>query len=236
MIFSTLESPIRWIFLAHALAGALALLVMAVPLVSKKGGKAHTKTGWIYTASMVFVGFSAFALTPWRFFFDPAKTTASENFAVFLFYISVFTLSAIAYGLTPLRAKQRKDASRALRHVGPPIATVLVGLATQFIGFKSQNVLLMAFPFLGHSTSVSQFRYWLREPRSKMHWWYAHMNGMIVACIATMTAFLVTAVPRLWPGPIAESPVLWIAPGVILGTILNRWTASYASQFEKVSR
>jgi uncharacterized membrane protein len=235
MTFSTFDNPIRWLFLAHAIAGALALLVLAIPLISKKGGKLHVKAGWIYICAMVFVGVSAFIITPWRVFFDPAKTVSSENFSIFLFFISIFTLSAISYGLTSLKSKQRKAPSRSVIHLGPPIATMLVGLIVQIIGFKSQNVLLMAFPFLGHTTSKSQLQCWLKTPTEKMHWWYAHMNGMFVACIATITAFLVTAVPRIWPGPISNSPILWIAPGVILGTILNRWTSSFRAKYEKAA-
>ena len=233
MHFATLDSPIRWLFLAHALAGALALLVLTIPLVSKKGGKLHVRTGWIYTGAMVFVGLSAFVITPWRAFLDPARTSASENFAAFLFYISVFTLSAIAFGLSSLRAKQRKEPSRAPAHLAPPIATLVLGVMVQIAGVMSGDTLLMAFPFLGHFTSKTQLDYWRKAPAEKMHWWYAHMNGMFVASIATITAFLVTAAPRMWPGPITSSPVLWIAPGVILGAVLNRWMNVYRAKFEK---
>jgi hypothetical protein len=235
MTFLTLENPIRWLFLAHAVAGAVALIVLLLPLVSKKGGKLHVTSGWIYTWAMVFVALSALIITPWRFFLDPAKTISSENFSIFLFYISVFTLSAVIQGLAPLKAKQRKTASRSALHLGPPIATILIGLGTQMIGLKTENTLLIAFPFLGHFTAKSQIQYWLQIPTEKMHWWYAHMNGMFVACISTITAFLVTAVPRIWPGSFAESPILWITPGLILGTVLNRWTAAEKLKFEKDS-
>jgi hypothetical protein len=93
-------------------------------------------------------------------------------------------------------------------------------------------MLLITFSFLGHITAKAQIQYWINEPKEKMHWWYAHMDGMFVASIATITAFLVTAVPRLWPGPIAQSPLLWISPGVVLGAILNRWTKSYRAKNE----
>lgn len=186
-------------------------------------------------AAMTFVCFSAFVISPWRVFFDPAKTSSSENFAIFLFYISVFTLSAFSYGLTSLKTKQRNTASRSLLHIGPPIFTVAIGLSTQLIGFKSQNTLLMVFPFLGHMTSKGQLQYWLKAPQEKMHWWYAHMGGMFVACIAAITAFLVTAAPRIWPGEFTKSPILWIAPGLILGSVLNRWTSSFRAKYEKIS-
>lgn len=122
-----------------------------------------------------------------------------------------------------------------MRNIGPPIFTILIGLVAQIVGTKSQNTLLIAFPFLGHFTAQSQLQYWLQVPKEKMHWWYAHMNGMFVACITTITAFLVTAVPRIWPGPIAESPILWIAPGLILGMVLNRWTFAFRVKSEKTA-
>jgi uncharacterized membrane protein len=232
MTFSNLDHPIRWLFLAHAVAGALALAILFVPLVTKKGGRIHMRAGWIYAAAMIFVAASAFVITPWRILFDPARSTDSVTFSVFLFYISVFTVTALSHGISSLRAKSRLTASRSGLHLGPPLATLLVGLIAQAIGFKEGSLLLMIFPFLGHATAAKQLRYWLRAPRERMHWWYAHMDGMFVACIATITAFLVTALPRLWAHSMAQSPILWVAPGLILGTAADRWVARYRKKFE----
>ncbi len=233
MTYEALQHPIRWLFLLHALCGTIALLVFLVPLLSKKGGKLHTRAGWIYSYAMIFVGASAFVITPWRAFFDPERTSSSAGFAVFLFFIGAFTLCALWYGLVVLKFKKRREPSRTILHLGPPLALVVLALATQVLGVIQGNVLLIAFPFLGYLSAKGQLKYWLGSPSSRMHWWYEHMNGMFTACIATITAFLVTALPRLWPGSIAESPLLWIAPGVILGTVLNRWTAFYRSKFEE---
>jgi cytochrome bd-type quinol oxidase subunit 2 len=232
MNFLNLDGFIKWAFASHALLGSLALLILAVPLFTKKGGKLHVKTGWIYSYSMIFVGLSAFAITAWRIFFDEGKNTGSVNFAVFLSYVSIFTLASIAFGILSLKFKNRSGPSRDPLHLIPPAITIAAGVAVQILGFKYQSYLLMIFPFLGHATSKSQLQYWLTVPTSKRHWWYAHMDGMVTACIATITAFLVTAVPRLWPGPVSESFILWVAPGLILGTLLNRWKKNYRAQFE----
>lgn len=233
MTFTTLDHPIRWLFFSHAFAGALALLVLTIPLVSKKGGKLHVQAGTVYFLSMLYVGLSSFVITPWRIFFDPNRTTESANFSLFLSYVSVFTLSAIWFGLMSLKAKLRRGPSRSPLFIGFPIVTLIAGLFIQVIGLKFQNNLLIVFPFLGHVASIQQMRYWMRALVERKHWWYAHMNGMFVACIATITAFLVTAAPRIWPGPITSSIWLWILPGAILGTLSNRWTASFKKQFEK---
>ncbi len=231
MTFESLQHPIRWLFLLHALGGALALAVLLVPILSKKGSKLHVKAGWVYAYAMIFVGLSAFVITPWRAFLDPNRTSSSIGFATFLFFIGTFTLSALWYGIAVLKFKMRKEPSRSYLHVGPPIILIVLGIATQVVGLLLHNVLLITFPFLAHFSAKSQLSYWRSSPQTKMHWWYAHMSGMGTACIATITAFLVTAVPRIWPGPVSESPILWIAPGLILGTALNRWTASYHLEF-----
>ena len=233
MVFQELTGPIRLVFLAHALAGAVALLVFLIPLFSKKGGKLHVKTGEIYTGAMVLIAISALVITPWRALVDPGRTDHSILFAIFLFYISIFTVACLAYGLLPLRAKKRRAPSSSPAHLGPPVVTLLLGVFVQFLGWRHDNRLLMAFPLLGHITAIGQIAYWRRTPTLKMHWWYAHMNGMIVACIATITAFLVTALPRIFPDLPLNSPALWIAPGAILGTVANRWTAHYRRLFER---
>lgn len=234
MTFQSLQHPIRWLFLLHALGGAIALAIFLIPLLSRKGGKLHTRTGWIYSYAMIFVGISAFIITPWRAFLDPERTSSSAGFAAFLFFIAVFTLCALWHGIVVLKSKNRKTPSRALVHIAPPIAMIVLAIVTQILGVTLSNSLLIAFPFLGLLTAKGQLSYWLGTPQTKMHWWYEHMSGMFTACIATITAFLVTAVPRIWPGPIGQSPILWIAPGLVLGTLLNRWTASYRAKFGDV--
>ena len=232
MKFEIIQNPIRWLFLLHVICGAVALCVFMIPLLSKKGGKLHIKMGWLYTYAMVFVGISAFIITPWRAFFDETRTTSSVGFSAFLFFISAFTLSALWSGLRVLKFKKREVANTELAQIAPPIVLIVLGLATQVLGYFLQNPLLMIFPFLSHFVAKDQLKYWLSSPKEKMHWWYFHMNGMFTACIATVTAFLVTAIPRIFPNnALSESPVLWIAPGLILGTVLNKWTTSYRAQF-----
>lgn len=232
MKFFVLESPIRWLFLAHALVGALALGVLIIPLLSKKGGRVHIQVGWIYTYAMILVGLSAMVITPWRALVDPHRTRNSQSFALFLFFIAAFTLSNLNCGISALKQKKRQAPSRSLYQVGPPLIVVGLGMITLAIGIHRRDTLLTVFPIFGFISANDQLSYWLTQPKKKMHWWYAHMDGMFGACIATITAFLVTALPRFWPNPIANSPALWIAPGVILGVVLNRWKARYQLQFK----
>lgn len=232
MKFLTLESPIRWLFLCHALLGAIALALLMIPLLSKKGGRIHVRVGWLYTLVMVLVGFSAMMITPWRILIDSDRTPESQSFSLFLFFIAVFTLAALSFGISAIKLKERKTSTKSPYQIGPPILLILFGLITMIAGINRGSTLLIVFPLLTLLSAKAQLTYWLTPPKKKMHWWYAHMNGMCTACIATVTAFLVTALPRLWPTPFTNSPVLWIAPGVIFGAMLSKWTAKYQAQFQ----
>lgn len=231
MIFLTLDGAMRWTFLFHAACGTLALLVFTIPFFSRKGGRLHTRSGWIYVAAMALVCVSAFAITPWRAFLDPSRTQSSQTFAAFLFFIAVFTLCSVYFGLAVLRAKDRTGPSSSWAHLGPPTVLAFLGLGTQLLGMRLGDPLLVAFPFLAHLTARSHLMYWKRSPDSRRHWWYAHMSGMGAACIATVTAFLVSALPRLWPHPLASAPLVWVAPGLIGGMLLRRAVARERARF-----
>lgn len=232
MFFSTLNHPIRWVFLAHILAGVISLGTFAIPLAAQKGRKLHIRAGWIYIGAMLWIGLSTLILTLWRIFYDPNRSSSSVSFAFFLIYVALFSLASISYGVCALKSKKRNFRSFSVLHIGPPLVILLMGLAIQAIGIYFQNTLLILFPLLGHLTSIGQARYWLQAPSTKMHWWYAHMNGMFIACIATITNFLVTTLPKIWPNSFTQSFVLWITPGLILGILLNRWEAFYRKKFE----
>jgi len=235
MTFQDLQNPMRWTFLFHALCGVVALGVLLIPLFSKKGGRLHIRAGWVYIYAMIIVCFSAFIITPWRVLFDEQRTIRTQGFSVFLFFIAVFTLSALYFGVISLRFKQRDKPSKALGHIAPPIMLIAFGIITQVIGAKLGSTLLIVFPLLAYVTAKSQLTYWLTKPTSRRHWWYAHMSGMSTACIATVTAFLVTAVPKIWSNSVVESPILWIAPGLIGGALLKWATKRYRQQFGDVS-
>lgn len=226
----------RWTFLFHAACGTLALLVLVIPFLSRKGGQLHTRSGWVYVVAMLLVSLSAFVITPWRAFVDPARTQSSQSFAAFLFFIAVFTMCSVYFGLAVLRAKDRVGPSQSWAHLGPPTALAFLGLGTQLLGMRLGDPLLVAFPFLAHVTARSHLQYWRRAPESRRHWWYAHMSGMGAACIATVTAFLVTVLPRLWPQSFASSPLVWVAPGLIGGRLLSRAIARERARFHEAGQ
>ncbi len=222
------------ILMLHIAAGILALLFFAIPLVTHKGGQAHIGAGRAYLLAMVVVAFSAFVLCTHRLL-DDASSAAQTNMAWLLIFISILALAAGWFGVRVLRFKNRKTRhQRPIDLILPAILSVSA-LAIGWYGWIQENTLLTLFSVVGVVVGAKQLHYWLTPPTETMHWWYAHMAGMITCCIATVTAFLVTAVPRLlgWD----HTPILlWFAPALIMGGLLEVWTKRYKKQFNRSPR
>src|ERR1700722_4607408 len=86
----------------HSAAGAVALLVFWVPLVTKKGGRTHRRVGWVYVAAAGTLAVTGFLLciqlvssgSPFRW-----------RAGVFLAYVSVLAGASAQYGVGAAPAK-----------------------------------------------------------------------------------------------------------------------------------
>ncbi len=160
-----------------------------------------------------------------RLFLDPRPQAKAAG--VFLLYIAVLTAAAVSSGVRVLRAKQRTTAHRHWWDLGLPALLVVASVGIAVFGVVTRVPLFAAFSLIGMFNGVSSLRYWLRPPTTRMHWWFAHMNGMLGGCIAAVTAFFVTNAGSLH----LPQLVAWLAPSVIgsIGTAI--WTRYYQSKF-----
>ena len=219
------------VLMLHIAGGSAALLSMVVPMVTKKGGRAHRRAGWIFVAGMAVVSMTALILSGWRFFMDPRP--AARNSALFLFYVAILTAAGVSAGVRVLRARKGTPATSTRRwswwDVG--IASLLLGTSVG-MGLYGAAVgvpLFAAFSLVGLLSGGSQLAYWLRTPAHPMHWWFEHMGAMLGSCIAATTAFLVVNAERF--GAANDSLIVWLAPTVIGTPIIAVWTAYYRRKF-----
>ena len=199
----------------HIIAGFTALLVFWLPIVTKKGGKAHVRSGWVYVIAMGAVAISALVMGIWRIGFDPDKTVESVAFAWVLIFISILSSATAWYGIRVLRYKNRKAAHRQPVDLLFPALLVASGAAMSLYGATIDFTLLTWFPFIGIFLGTTQLVYWLRPPGRKLHWWFEHLGGMLGCCIATITAFTVFGAPRLL-GLSSVHPLVWFMPTIVL--------------------
>ena len=211
----------------HITGGAAALLSMAIPLVSRKGGATHRRAGWIFVIGMTIVSITALALSAGRFLTDPSAD--GRVGAAFLFYVALLTGAGVSAGVRVLRAKRRTAPHRHPWDVG--VATALTSGAILLVayGIAIGQALLIAFAIIGLINGSGQLAYWLRPPTHPMHWWFEHMAQMLGACIAATTAFVVNNASRL--GLPNTSLLIWLGPALIGVPATIIWTRYYRRRF-----
>ncbi|MDZ4677506.1 MAG: DUF2306 domain-containing protein [Oligoflexia bacterium] len=206
----------KMVLYPHVICGVIALFIFIIPLITKKGGRAHVLWGRSYTLCMTVVILGAFIITPWRFFIDEQRSPKSQEFAVFLLFVAILSASTLHFGLRALRHKNRTFKTTKCIDVAPSSLLIATSLLTGLYGILNGSTLLTWIPIAGLLSGVQSLKYWLTAPTEKMHWWYAHIQGMFGACIATVTAFFVTALPNLMGQEFQASLLLWLLPSVIM--------------------
>jgi hypothetical protein len=219
----------------HVVGGSAALLSMFIPMLTRKGGIAHRRAGWVFVAGMSVVSATAFILAGARFISD--SRPAARAFAMFLFYIGILTAAGVSTGVRVLRVRRSRDA----RVPGQPgaaagwwdlgISSVLVATAIGMMAFAmvSKTWLFGAFAAVGLVSGAGQLAYWLRPPTHRMHWWFEHMSSMLGSCIAATTAFLVVNAGRF--GAANDSILVWLAPTIIGAPAIAAWQIYYRRKF-----
>ncbi|WP_404407190.1 DUF2306 domain-containing protein [Jeotgalibacillus malaysiensis] len=217
------------ILILHIIGGFTALAVFLIPLVTKKGGRIHRVSGWIFTAGMAIVSISAFYMGIARLL-DPLSDSSLRAFSIFLLFIAVLSSSTAWYGLRVLRFKKRRTRHRAFVDFAFSFGLLLSAGAVSIYGSSTGDPLLSWFPLLGIALAVIQLKYWLSKPSERMHWWYEHIGGMMGCSISTVTAFTVFGAPRLLQVE-SVSLLLWFLPTILLTPVIIAFTVYYKKKF-----
>jgi hypothetical protein len=213
----------------HIAAGGLALALLWVPLLSPKGGRLHRRAGRGYVIAMAGVTVAAIAACAWRLLFD--MDPVRRLWATYLLFVAVLTAAQCSLGVRVLRTKSRTGPHRHPWDIGIALLLVLSGAAVFGWGVLARVPLFVGFAPLGIVLGVIDLVYWLRAPRSAMHWWFAHMFGMIGTGISTVSAFVVVNAPHL--GFPTDSLVVWLGPSAVGLPGLVFWMLYYRRRFKR---
>ena len=214
----------------HVAGGSAALLSMFVPLLTRKGGPAHRRAGWLFVAGMMLVCVTALLMSGIRFATDPSAD--GRQFSALLFYVAILTGAGMWAGLRVLRAKERRARGPAIDIAMAALLTGSGSLAAIY-GLTAGQPLFIGFAAIGVLNGASELSYWLRPPAIHMHWWLAHMGNMLGACIAATTAFFVLNANHL--GLRGDSLIVWLGPSAVGLPTIFFWTRSYSRRFARTA-
>lgn len=214
----------------HIIGGFTALVLLWIPIITKKGGKLHNQSGWLYVWAMALVSFSAFYMGIYRIFFDTHPTPERTSFSWFLIFIALLSAASSYYGIRVLRYKRRTERHRHPLDIFVSLLLLCAGTGISLYGFINGLALITYFPLIGIFVALTQLMYWFRPPVRKMHWVFEHFSGMLTCCISTVTAFLVFGAPRLLNIE-SQNMLLWFLPTILFVPLMIGFSIHYSRKY-----
>jgi uncharacterized membrane protein len=207
----------------HIAVSALALVIVLVPLIAKKGGRVHRRVGTVFAIAMAISTVTAVPLII-------ARIAINLRFGLFLAQISLLSAGSLVFGLRALQTKTRVPGRRWLAERIAAAGWLVISIG--FLAFAAWNrdAVFATFGLLGLLEARQWGRYFANPHREPFGWFLRHMSGMCVLGLVSLTAFTVTNA-RLLGVPIEWRWLAWIAPGVLGGIGLSFWQRKYRRRF-----
>lgn len=207
----------------HIIGGTLGLLAGTYIAIAKKGDKQHKLVGKIFAFSMLGAGFCSFVLA-----------TMHRN--DFLFVVGIFTIYMVATGWRYLYLKDILNGQKALLIDWLIIGFMAVGaLFFAYIGIQlameKAPFCLVFFFFVHRSVSfiLKDIRTYRGQIETKNYWLTLHLQRMMGAYIASLTAFAVVNAPQ------QVSIIPWLLPAALLIPLVVKWSRKYKIPLSKTA-
>lgn len=209
----------------HVSAGTVALATFLVPLVTAKGGLAHRRAGRAFVTAMAVICVTGAVVSTYRLATETRDGVRAG--AWFLLFVTVLSASATWKGMRVLRMK---GPGRNVSAVDLLMAAILVpmGLWIGYLGLRYRNAVLLFFS-LAAIDGFQGVKYWLNPSKPRMHWFFEHMDGMLGASIAALTAFATLGARNL--GLTGLGVLAWIGPSLALVPVAVLMGRHYRRKF-----
>lgn len=209
----------------HIAGGAIGLTTGMIVLGTAKGRKLHKILGKLFIYGMMAAGSSSLILSV----LHPSS---------FLFMIGIFTLYMVGTGFRIIQTKSSNPApnlfDRALQAgmgISGIILIVLGGLMLARQDFF--GIVFVVFGGIGLSMMINDLKQIGKPEPDKLAYVRKHLQRLLGAFIASLTAFLVVNIqyfPDAFP-----AWMFWLLPTVIVTPLINYWSKMYMVKKEKVA-
>ncbi|MDC0721754.1 hypothetical protein [Nannocystis bainbridge] len=216
----------------HIVAGVVSLLTLVPPLVARKGGAWHRWVGMAFVAAMAFTAVSGLVIAslwitipltvkPPTTLLSPeeaaARVAMMRQFGCFLAYLGVLILQSVTSGLRAVAVGRRRAVHGALVDRAMAVFVLGTGAALAIAGLCHGSVLMIVFGAIGSLGGWGDLRYHLRPQTERRAWLLRHLDSMLGAVIAALTAFSVFNAERLLAGALPPGLAFlpWVLPTLI---------------------
>jgi hypothetical protein len=218
------------LFLAvHVGAGVVALTSFWGAIVTRKGGPAHRRWGFVFSAAIYTAAAQAFGMGGLSLVWPLAMHTQLTDTELYrgmlgtmMVYLGLLATSMTRYGLVMVANRRNHAGNRHWSMLALQGATLLAAAVCFAHGLYlldrngpvMEPVLMLLVALLGFGTTITYFRYIFTAPASARAYIPEHFKAMVATGIAAYTAFLSVGLIELVPAH-AFNPVVWAIPSVI---------------------
>ena len=212
-----MDSLYQNLLFGHIICGGVALVMGLLVIFLRKSGKLHTRLGRIYFWAMTGV-------------FITSVILALLKFNPFLLGVGVFSYYLVFTGFRFARMKGYKNFNAVDKSVFiiALVSSIAMLVFSAYIFFVYQNTFIVVLAIFGSLCLMFSLKDLKRigKKMGKQNWLIEHIVRMLGGYIATVTAFLITAMSGTLP-PL----VLWLGPGVIGGIGITLTVNHYRKKF-----
>ncbi|MEM7279913.1 MAG: hypothetical protein AAF385_17555 [Pseudomonadota bacterium] len=236
------------LLVTHISVGALALLILWIPALSRKGSPLHIRSGRWYVWAMYTVSISAFVMCilsladpigvrfgDREFSAERAADIAAQlrRFSLFLLLLSILVFASLRHGILVLKVRANREQLRTPLHIALMTSLVVAAIAVGIVGLMAGQTLLIAFSLVGLFGGVGMFRYSFKKEISRKEWVIEHLGSLIGSAIGANTAFFVFGGSRYLGEVFSGQWMLipWLAPAVIGTVIIAVLSRRYRKRF-----
>lgn len=211
-----MELLFKTLLIIHIIAGSIGLFTGTINIIRKKGDKPHILIGKFFFYGMIINAVAGFVMS-----------ILHDN--IFLLIIAVFSFYLTATGQRFLSLK-KLDKGQKPKSIDWIITSVMIVFALFFIAYGAALVVnqnnfgtvLLVFGGISLLMARKDILIYKGKIKFKNYWLLIHIQRMIAAYIAALTAFLVVNNSYLPP------VVAWLMPTVILTPLIFYWSGKNA--------
>ncbi|MEX1363737.1 MAG: hypothetical protein AB1Z98_11455 [Nannocystaceae bacterium] len=209
----------------HIAFGSVGLVLFWLPVITKKGGKLHRRSGFWFGYSMLITGSLAIAIsfvtltapTETHPLVDDVELIRAQ-FGWLMLYLALLTVSLAWHGMQSVRYKRDHTGHRTPGSILLQISVIAAAINCSVHGWLIDKTLLIWVGGVGLLSASTILLFIFSKDPKKTEYLHFHVRSSVGGGISAYTAFLSVSLVRTMPEE-TFNPWLWAIP-TALGSVI----------------